>query len=148
MSTIILIFPEKKVNCEWVELDFKPFSLGSYGIFGFLADVRNYSAVPPISKPRGIPKDSPAYEYLSEGCGTHSCSWLSIEELINFNYDIEIEDRRCVPQIGENMWSSRCTCDPGLGKKTTFRKFLGKLFFEDLKKLQEIGAERIVFCFE
>jgi len=34
---------------------YSPFDRRCYAVFGFLADVRNYSKVPPISEPRGLP---------------------------------------------------------------------------------------------
>lgn len=39
------------------EFDAGPFDWRSYGLFGFLADVRNYSAVPPLADQRGLPED-------------------------------------------------------------------------------------------
>lgn len=123
---------------------FSPFDWRSYGMFGFLADVRNYSAVTPLSEPRGLPTDmdrcTDDFEKLSD---CHSCSWLSVEELAAFDYDVEMEDRRVTR--GGNR---RCTCDPGEGEKTTYREFLGECFFKDLVELQRIGAERVVFGFD
>src|SRR5690242_12249014 len=36
----------------------EPFGWRSYAVFGFLADVRNYSHCTPISEPKGLPDDS------------------------------------------------------------------------------------------
>lgn len=135
------------------ELDFVPFDWRSYGMFGFLADVRNYSMVPPIAEPRGLPedmkqKDEPedfyawsSREYVNYD--DHSHSWLSVKELAEFNYDQEFEDRRCM--INGN---GGCTCEIGQGHKTTFREFLGEQFFSDLEQLIYEGADRIVFWFD
>jgi len=140
---------EKKINGKWESLNFSPFHWRSYGMFGFLANVRNYSAVPFLSEPRGLPEDiDDQYLDYDNLLGEHSFSWLSIEELINFDYDQEFEDRRYTRQVSERFWSGSETCQPGEGSKTTYREFLGENFFEDLKKLQALGAERIVFGFD
>lgn len=132
---------------KWVIIPgLAPFNNRDYGIFGFLANVRNYSAVPPIADRRGFPVDaSPQVdkEYLRWAGDAHSASWLSMEELTAFNYDAMMEDRRCTRN---NDGGS--TCNPGEGKAETFREFLGKWFFADLEKLKESGAERIVFWFD
>lgn len=127
----------------------QPFYWRSYGLFGFLAGVRNYSDVAPISEQRGLPADmnrcTDEYEELSD---CHSCSWLSVEELAAFDYDQPMEDRRVTQQTGPNSWSGGCTAEPGGGQMTTYREFLGEPFFHDLAELRRIGAERIVFGFD
>jgi hypothetical protein len=123
-----------------------PFDWRSYGMFGFLAGVRNYSAAPSISQPRGLPDDvslDVADYYDGWAMDAHSASWLSVAELAAFDYDKQMEDRRVT--INNN---GGCTAEPGGGKKMTFREFLGPQFFEDLSKLQECGADRIVFWFD
>lgn len=151
MGCDIHCYTEGKDESSYVDLYFSPFGDRSYGVFGFLADVRNYSGVEPISKARGLPKDiapsvKAAFEYW--GIDGHSCSWLSVAELVAFDYDTEIEDRRYVRQEGPNYWNGSATCEVGQGKKTTYREFLGKNFFRDLKELQDIDAERVIFWFD
>jgi hypothetical protein len=124
-----------------------PFDWRSYGLFGFLAGVRNYSAVPPISEPRGLPDDygqDPEEPWL----GDHSHSWLSVDELAAFDYDRPLEDRRITVQLAPNFWSGSGLAEPGAGRMTTYREFLGPGFFGDLAELQRIGAGRIVFGFD
>jgi hypothetical protein len=77
-------------------LDFVPFAQRSYGTFGFLADVRNHSCVPPIAEPRDLPQwvtnriryrhnwsesfgydDTPDYPDF----GDHSHSYLMVEPI-------------------------------------------------------------------
>lgn len=132
---------EKQTNGEWVRLDFIPFCWRSYRLFAFLAGVRNYSKIKPISEPRGIPDDSNIKSIVDDDPEYHSCSWLSVEELLNFDYDQEIEDRR-------TYGFSSHSCEEGEGAETTYRELLGEYFFEDLEKLNSIGAERIVFYFD
>ena len=130
---------------EWECIpDLAPFKNRDYGTFGFLANVRNYYEVSPIAERRGIPDDvsEEVAEYY-EDCNSfaRSASWLTVSELDAFDYNAIIEDRRFIRK-------SDVTCDPGEGVMRTYRDFLGKMFFDDLKKLKEAGAERIVFWFD
>lgn len=128
-----------------------PFDWRAYGMFGFLADVRNYSDVPPIAEKRGLPDDVSAevrgecLDWCSDG---HSHSWLSVSELAAFDYEQPVEDRRVSVQLAENLWSGAGTAEPGGGEMMTWREFLGRQFMDDLAKLQECGADRIVFWFD
>lgn len=136
---------ERKVNGKWEAISgFVPFDWRSYGMFAFLAGVRNYSAVPPISEPRGLPDDA----VQSDDLGDHSFSWLSMDELLAFNYDQPLEDRRYTRQEGPNFFNGGATAEAGEGTMTTYREFLGKAFFADLEKLKAAGAERVVFGFD
>jgi len=138
---------EKRVNGKWEAIDgLAPFDWRSYGVFGFLANVRNYSAIPPLSEPRGLPDD--AHYGDEDDLGDHSFSWLSLDELLAFNYDAPVEDRRVTRQVAPNAWDGGCTAEPGAGNMTTYREFLGPQFFGDLEKLKAAGAERIVFGFD
>ncbi|WP_262265532.1 hypothetical protein [Microvirga yunnanensis] len=137
MSSDIRSQAERRVDRRWeVVPDLWPFDCRDYSIFGFLADVRNYSAVRPISEPRGIPRDAVDRDWWDDH---HSCSWLSTDELLAFDYDQVIEDRR---------GRGRETVEPGEGKMMTYREFLGEGFFDDLEELKASGAERIVFGFD
>jgi hypothetical protein len=137
---------QRKTDAGWEDLDFSPFESRIYGVFGFLADVRNYSAVPPLSPPRGLPDDFVDSE--ERWVGDHSFSWLSIEELLAFDYDQPVEDRRVTRQEGPNFWNGAHTAEPGGGEMTTYREFLGRGFFEDLETLKRLKADRVVFGFD
>jgi hypothetical protein len=147
MGCDIHSYAEKKTDNRWKMIpDLNPFDWRSYGMYGFLANVRNYSAVPPISEPRGLPDDASEdvkdkKEYWDTDA--HSASWLSLTELLGFDYDAPLEDRRVM-----RNGNGGCTCEPGEGKKTTYREFLGTSFFDDIEKLKSEGAERIVFWFD
>lgn len=144
-------YAERKTDNGWEKIEgLHPFDWRSYGMFGFLANVRNYSAVPPLSEPRDLPDDiSDAVRAESEswkGDG-HSHSWLSVAELSAFNYDADMEDRRVSRRVNGYIHGG-CTCDPGEGENMTYRQFLCEDFFDDIKKLQDAGAGRIVFWFD
>jgi len=73
------------------------YSVRSYGLFAILADVRNSQslicegerAVTPIDKPRGLPEDVCRLikqESDSWGSDGHSHSWLTLDELLAFDW--------------------------------------------------------------
>ncbi len=118
-----------------------PFYWQDYGLFGFLADVRNYSESASISKPKGIPNDvsddihDKWLEYGGED--HHSNSHLKLSELMSFNYEKKFINRR-----GQ---------DEDFGKTMTYREFLGETFFIHLNELKQLGYPadvRIVFWFD
>jgi len=120
-----------------------PFGTRTYGVFAFLAGVKNFSAVPLIASPRGLPAD--AVRWKRRSFGDHSQSWLLVEELTAFNYDTEMEDRR-IYALG-NYGDAPRSLPPGQGKAHLWRTFLMPAFFADLAELQRIGADRMVFGF-
>ena len=129
----------------------KPFDWRSYRLYGFLAGVRNYSESPVIAAPRGFPADASAKvarDYRSWEGDAHSASWLSLAELLEYDYDQVMEDRRCMRQVGPQSFNGGSTCEPGEGEKLTVREFLGTDFFDELEKLKKVGAERVVFWFD
>lgn len=143
---------EKKVGERYVAINgFEPFDWRNYFMFGFLAGVRNYSGITPISNRRGVPEDA-----SSEAAGSitgwdidgHSHSWLTVTELMSFDYDASVEDRRYTGMDPRGFMSGALTADPGNGEITTWREALGQAFFDDLKRLEAEGADRVVFWFD
>jgi hypothetical protein len=156
------------------ELISAPFDWRSYGMFAFLANVRNYSHVPPLSKPKGLPEDSEwlnspheyAYEvnpmsgevipyteretnrrHISE-YDYHRHSFLTLKELTDFDYSQTFEDRRTsrttIIAGGGTVTNGAALADQGKGEITTFRTFLGTGFFQDLAQLQTMGTPQNV----
>jgi hypothetical protein len=121
-----------------------PFEHQYYGVFGWLADVRNYAAIPPISEARGLPTDvsvDVSTEHAN-GCDAFCASWLTVDELLTFDYDQRVEDRR---------GDGGTTVPPGEGETTSLRDFLGDPFFRDLDVLRALSEKqptRIVFWFD
>jgi len=146
MSCTITVFPEKKqsdgsyevVDCPYPDREHDwPLEFQSYGMFAFLAGVRNYSGITPISEPRGLPSDVSNFSLDEISDDDHTPSWLSIQELSEFDYDQIVEDRR---NNGE-------TLDVGQGQLMTMREFLGPTYFRHLNQMVELGVDRIVFWF-
>lgn len=167
---------EKVFGCEseWPGKGASPFDWRSYSVFGFLADVRKYSHVPVLVEPRGLPEDS---EFLNQivddgwagwgpnGCtirednlrnmNYHSHSYITLRELLDFDYEQTFEDRRYTkvttfPGGGQRI-DGAAEANEGEGEITTFREFLGEGFFDDIAVLQTLGEPddvRIVFWFD
>lgn len=151
MGCDIHSFAEKQLNGQWVNLGVAPFDWRSYGMFAFLAGVRNYSAVSPIAERRGFPGDASDEvrgEYSDWAGDAHSASWLTVKELSDFDYDARMEDRRVTRRVAAGYYDGGQTCDPGEGQTMTYREFLGSDFFDDIEKLKAAGAERVVFWFD
>lgn len=63
-----------------------------YSLFSVLANVRNGRDLPYISDPKGLPNDVTKYveeDYDSWGCDAHSCSYLTLREIFEFNEKVE-----------------------------------------------------------
>ena len=120
-----------------------------YGTFAWLAGVRNYSGIEPILEPRGLPRDmSDELKGEHEGWGSdgHSGSWLSLGDLLGFDYDAVMENRRVTKGLDGGH-----TAEPGDGEKMTWREFLNPELFraiETMKTLGKPGDVRIVFWFD
>ena len=136
------------------EKSLEPFSWRSYGMFAFLAGVRNYSAVPVLVEPRGLPKDvsaGVAMAWEEEGYYCHTASFLSVADLLAHDYDSTVEDRRYSKRVGTNSWDGGATAEPGQGTMTTWREFLGPTFMQQLDDLKAMGKPddvRVVFWFD
>lgn len=146
----------------------EPFGWRNYGMFAFLADVRNYSKIKCIRQPRGLPKDSEYLnelsEYASPGSNEytrfvevqedgnyHTFGYLSLKELADFDYEQVIENRRITVQTGPNSYSGRGEAKDREGIKEILREFLGEYFFQQIEILKSLGEPedvRIVFWFD
>lgn len=150
MAISCYIFAEKETpeGVEFIGLLSNLFIPQSYRVFAFLADIANDSCIPPISTPRGVPHPTCVPDDNFFNVELYGWSWMTIQELIKFNYDQEIEDLVITNKIAKGISSTKAIAMPGQGTKTTYRKFLGEHFFTMLHKLESTGATRIVVCFE
>lgn len=131
-----------------------PFDWRSYSMFGLFANVRNYDHCTSIAAPRGIPEDaSEAYKSHErdwEGDG-HSHSYLTLRELIEFDYDKVFWNRRITRQEGPNTFNGAAIANEGEGRHLSQRENLGEQYFQHLEALKTLGAPddvRIVFFFD
>jgi hypothetical protein len=148
MSADIHGYAQVRTEQGWEEREMPDFGR-DYAVFGFFADVRNYSKVGPIAEPRGLPDDVGFDEdRLDEAhWSNHSHSWLTLAELHGYDYDQIVWDRR-VTRDGNGGVT---TDDPAEGERLPLRDFLGAHFFACIGELVELGAPddvRIVFWFD
>jgi hypothetical protein len=98
----------------------------NYDLFAILANVRNgrgFAGVKtgegfnPIAEPKGVPEDaSDEYKAISEnwGCDGHSHSYLTIRELLDYDWTQETGKQGWVDMVAWERWS-RWARDGGLG---------------------------------
>tara|TARA_R110000803_G_scaffold35405_3_gene76566 strand:- start:1022 stop:1561 length:540 start_codon:yes stop_codon:yes gene_type:complete len=144
----------------------EPFSVRSYSVFAFLAGVRNYDHCEPISECKGLPLDS---EYLNkesgdwmgykesvrksiyEDCDYHSHSYLTLKELLNFDYTKTFWNRRVTKQTSPNSYNGASLAEEGEGEVISYKDNLGEGFFDTLNVLGTLGNPknvRIIFWFD
>ena len=66
-----------------------------YSLFAVLADVRNSYLIDYISEPKGLPDDVTEYvkrEYGAWGNDAHSCSYFTLQELIDYHDEHKPQD--------------------------------------------------------
>jgi len=134
-----------------------PFTWRSYSLFAFLAGVRNYDRCEPISELKGLPddiSDGVSDEYGSDSiydCDYHSLTFLTLKELLDFDYDKVFWNRRVTKQISPNCSDGAALAEEGEGKMISYRDNLGLSFFNVIDELKELGEPenvRIVFWFD
>lgn len=145
----------KNEKGKWVLIpQVKPFDWRNYTTFSFLAGVRNGMGIKPIHPRRGMPDDASA-EVLHENEGwmgdAHSHSWLTTEELVDFNYDALV-DYLAEPDDLRGRLSRVLRESAGLEEEPrevmTYRQLLSEEFFDELEELQKQGVGRVVFWFD
>jgi hypothetical protein len=146
-------YAEVRGDDGWREADVEMlFDVRDYGIYGFLADVRNYSHSPVIAEPRGLPTDvsQAVAEDDGDDCDHFAHGWLSLAELLAYDYDQVFWDRRVTKQMPSGVWNGAALADEGEGEHVTLREFLGEYFFRELdrlKMLAPVESVRLVFWF-
>jgi hypothetical protein len=138
-------------NSEFEE----PFYSRNYGVFGFLANVRNYSHVPPIAEVKyAIPEDATpeTVEHFASWEGNrHSASWVTLKQLLAVDYEKKFWNRRVTKQTAPNCWDGAALANEGEGTRETLRDFLGATFFVHLETLKTLGKPedvRVIFWFD
>lgn len=121
-----------------------------YGVFGWLANVRNYSAVPKTTATfPGTPTDvSPEVQESIDQWGgdVHHHHYANLNDLLAVDYTKEVWDRR-VTRGGDGGCT---TNDPNEGVRLSLNDFLGPWtdLLQQLKIMAEGQEARIVFFFD
>jgi len=124
MGCDIHLFVEKKEKDGWKFIKDIDTDIGrDYRLFSVLAGVRNTTKAIPISLPKGIPNDvSDAVHENIDQCsflGDHSHSFLTLEEILNFNWDQKHVFNKIVNEnefktfISKGIPNSWCSCVAG-----------------------------------
>ena len=161
---------EKKYSKK--EKGSSPFNWRSYSVFAFLAGVRNYDHCEPISPPKGLPDDSEylnnnlvsfgygkketLYKSIEEDFSYHSASWLTVQELLDFDYEKTFWNRRIYRTTYREDGSisggnGAAIAEEGEGEIISYRDNLGTSFFTHLEELKQQGDPkdvRIIFYFD
>lgn len=186
MGCDIHSFAEVKRATKWIRVEdalfpsygtanksIEPFGDRSYSIFAFLAGVRNYNHCEPISETKGLPDDSEylnntSYQYshssnatsikqdLEEDGNYHSFSYLTLKELLDYDYEKTFWNRRIFRTIYRQDGTiaggnGAAIAEEGEGEIVSYRDNLGQGFFEQLDILKTLGEPedvRIVFWFD
>lgn len=184
MGCDIHSFAEVKKEGKWERVQDKIFSNGTetapfdwrgYGMFAFLADVRNYSCIEPITAYDGLPDDSEYLNSPSDYPGPrsywteeptmvetikddirsdmdyHSLRHIYLNQLIEFDYEKTFEDRRTIKQTRPNSFNGAHIAEEGEGEIKTYREFLGQGFFDEIESLKTLGEPedvRVIFWFD
>lgn len=159
-----------------------PFDNRDYAVFGFLADVRNYSHCQPICECKGLPDDSEYLNSISPYAydinpmngepipeneretikrdimeqDYHSYSWLTLKELMDFDYEKTFWDRRITrtTYMADGSVSGvngAALAEEGEGQIITYREHLGEWFFKDIELLMTYSSPenvRVIFWFD
>jgi hypothetical protein len=150
MAISVIAFSERLEGDRWVLVEREVMDWHARTYSAFLAGVRNSSLVPPIAEPRGTPADMSepvATEFAEQGPDAVEPSWLSIHELLTFDYEKRFEDRRVKRRMPAGYLDEAATGEPGEGRVVSYREFLGPGFFDELERLSKSGAQRVVFWF-
>jgi hypothetical protein len=92
MGTDMYMRVEIMENGKWVMMPFEPILDRHYGLYAFLANVRNDSEIRYISSPRGLPDDMSEgvrLAYENDDLGTRSFSYLTVEQLLDWPWSKE-----------------------------------------------------------
>lgn len=151
------VFPLSDFDKEWFkkEKGDHPFDWRQYGMYGFLANVRNYSEIPTIAEPKyTIPDDASdevkkEYEFCEPNA--HTATWLTAKQLLDFNYDQVFWDRRVTKVEKSGVINGAAHAEEGEGERLTIREFLGEMYFKHLETLKSLGDPehvRVIFWFD
>ena len=95
---------EWETNPEFIK---EPYKGRNYGLFSILAGVRNYGTIIPIADDKGIPADVSqeiGAEHTRWGADVHSASYLTVQELLAFDWEQTIKETSSVKMDWYEAW--------------------------------------------
>ena len=100
--------------CDGAGAETRPYRGRSYSVFSVLANVRNDGNVTPICEPRGLPADATRAAGEDEGgnpkseyeYGDHSFSWLTLDEVLAYDWKQLIDDEVFVDADNFAKWDA------------------------------------------
>jgi hypothetical protein len=131
-----------------------------YELFAVIGNVRNGNGAPFIAKDRGLPIDcTDEFEswHSEYGSDAHSCSWVTLKEMKEFDLNQEYEDARLVLARDENGNITECCGGTTMrhmgriGKTKIFATFGSERWDALIKKMETFGGDedvRLVFFFD
>jgi len=105
-----------------------------YALFSVLADVRNYNELPLIAPAKGLPLAlSPEVARMAEqwDCDGHSHSYLTLKELLEFNWYQPITSSGLVPWPAYVTWKDRHPWDIEEGPSSWARAVTGEIISQE-----------------
>lgn len=149
MGCDIYIWAERKLPTHtFTRLEYKD-EPRIYNAFAFLAGIRNYAGIEPLSEPRGIPQDCDEvlrHELLD--VDLHSHSWFTLAELNEVDYDKLVENRRYTAQTASGIIDGALTAPEGSGVMVPLRHLVSEEYINLFKRLASEGYDRIIFAFD
>jgi hypothetical protein len=146
---------------------YHPIDERNYDLFGILANVRNGTwgdALKPISEPRGIPDNVSAFvrkQFDSWSSDGHSHSYVSLEEIENYDWEAKIHKVGCVSEEQKadfERTSTPPTCYSAYGSNGVYVEwdepissvcpYFMKNTLPVLRELSKHGKVRLVFWFD
>lgn len=117
-----------------------------YAFYAFLGwDLRNYAAIPALGAHREPTKEEKEQLHLHADYDDYLL--IPVQSLLDFDWDQEVEDRRCSIHTGPNSYSGASTCPPGEGIKDTYKNMF-RWFYERLYYLKECDATYLLCMFD
>lgn len=80
------------------------YSERNYTLFGVLAGVRGYD-IPKIAEPRGLPDNIDREEDANYDIGDHTYSWLTVQELYDYDWSYGISEELHIDAESYEHWS-------------------------------------------
>ncbi len=132
MGCDIHLFAEKRIGGKWVTAETwipdedadgrmgvpyakRIYTERNYDFFALLAGVRNYSVITPMVEPRGLPSDvctEVRAESDAYGVDGHTHSWLTLAELLAFDWTQTFEATGIIDAVTFSAWLARRDRDP------------------------------------